>query len=32
MAYWYQENSHQAVALQPFAQRTAPSKAGPGKK
>ena len=32
MAYWYQESPHQAVVLQPYAQRTSPSKAGPGKR
>jgi len=27
IAYWYQEEPHQALILQPFAERTAPSKA-----
>jgi hypothetical protein len=31
IAYWYQEGPH-ATSLQPFAERTAPSKAGGGKK
>ena len=31
IAYWYQESPHQAVSLQPYAERTAPSKAGGGK-
>ena len=31
IAYWYQESPHQAVSLQPYAERTAPSKAGVGK-
>ncbi|MGA2256611.1 MAG: glycoside hydrolase family 172 protein [Thermoguttaceae bacterium] len=32
IAYWYQESPHQAVSLQPYAERTAPTKAGKGKK
>ena len=32
LAFWYQEEPHQSFALQPFAERTAPSKAGEGKK
>jgi hypothetical protein len=32
IAYWYQEDRHQAVSLQPYAERIAPSKAGAGKK
>lgn len=32
IAYWYQEDRHQAVSLQPHAERIAPSKAGAGKK
>jgi hypothetical protein len=28
VAYWYQEEPHAPIALQPFAQRTAPSRAG----
>jgi hypothetical protein len=32
IAYWYQESPRQAVSLQPYAERTAPSKAGGGKK
>jgi hypothetical protein len=32
IAYWYQEGPRQAISLQPYAQRTAPSKAGEGKK
>jgi hypothetical protein len=27
VAYWYQEEPHQPFGLQPFAERTAPSKA-----
>jgi len=30
-AYWYQEDPHHAAPLPPFAERTAPSRAGPGK-
>jgi hypothetical protein len=32
IAYWYQESPRQAVSLQPYAERAAPSKAGVGKK
>jgi hypothetical protein len=32
VAFWYQEEPHQAFSLQPFAERTAPSKAREGKK
>ena len=32
VAFWYQEEPHQSFTLQPFAERTAPSKARPGKK
>jgi hypothetical protein len=28
VAFWYQEEPHQAFTLPPFAERTAPSKAG----
>ena len=28
IAYWYQESPHQAISLQPYSQRTSPSKAG----
>ena len=31
IAFWYQEEPHQSFALQPFAERTAPSKAHLGK-
>ncbi|MGA2064901.1 MAG: glycoside hydrolase family 172 protein [Thermoguttaceae bacterium] len=31
VAFWYQEGPARGVALQPFAERTAPSKAGAGK-
>ncbi len=31
IAYWYQEDPHQAAPLQPFDERSAPSRAGPGK-
>ncbi len=30
-AYWYQEDPHQAAPLPTFAERKAPSRAGPGK-
>ena len=32
IAYWYQESPRQAVSLQPYAERTAPTKAGKGKR
>jgi hypothetical protein len=32
VAFWYQEEPHQSFTLQPFAERTAPSKARLGKK
>jgi hypothetical protein len=32
VAYWYQEEPHRPFALQPYAERTASSKAGEGKK
>ncbi len=32
VAYWYQEEPHQSFSLQPFAQRTAASKAHKGAK
>lgn len=31
LAYWYQEDPHRPIRLQPFSERTAPSLAGAGK-
>jgi hypothetical protein len=31
IAFWYQEDPHKTLVLQPFSDRTAPSQAGPGK-